>query len=232
MIGQHVEVRRRGRPRTDVLGEPALWADEGRLFPIPTFLSLAVISCAWAATSRLDSPIEGTVLCILASIGLSTVFVDRAAAVVASSVVPLWLRRAIPALLGMGLATATWLVARFLAVAIGPAPDPDGWNVLEWATIASSQVAVGAVAARRRPDSMSFGPGVLVGLGWGVAVAAPRLHPQLFDPQEHLWRWLTLFAASVAVASAASLDPAQRFRAGGQLRARVLGRARWHGVNR
>jgi hypothetical protein len=72
------------------------------------------------------------------------------------------------------------------------------------------------VATRRRPCSTSFGPGLLVGLAWYLAVAAPRLHPLLFDPQDHLWRWLALLAAFAAVTSAASLDPAQRL-GGGQL---------------
>ena len=221
MTEHDARVGRRVQPHAHVLQEPELWTYGRRLFPIATFLSLAIVCFAWAVASRLDAPIEGTVLCILGSIALSIVFVDQAAAATASSVVPLWRRRVIPALLGLGVGMATWVVARYVAAAIGPAPVPDGWEALQWMTIASSQLAVGAVATRRRPGSMSFGPGVLVGLAWYLAVAAPRIHPQLFDPRDHLWRWLALLAAFAAVASAASLDPAQRFRADRWVRARV-----------
>lgn len=205
---------RPGRPRPRLLTQPTLWAYGCRLFPITAFLASGLVCSAWAVASRLDAPIEGTVLCILGSVALSIVFVDPAAPVTAPSVVPLVWRRVIPALFGVGLAASTWVIARTLAATVNPAPVPGGWEVLEWATIAASQLAAGAFSSRHRPDSISFGPGILIGLTWYVAVAAPRLHPQLFDPHDHLWRWLALLVASAAAGSAASLDPAHRVRKG------------------
>lgn len=192
------------------LAEPIRWGYGRRLFPVATFLAAGLVSCAWAIVSRLDAPIEATVLAVLASITLSIVFLEPAASITASSVVPLAWRRCVPALLGLGAATASWLIARSLATAIGPAPWLGRWAVLEWLTIACSQLAIGALASRRRAESTSFGPGLVVALFWYITAASPRLHPQLFDPVDHPWRWIALLAGSAAVITAASLDPARR----------------------
>lgn len=199
-------------PRFRAVAEPTLWRYQSRLFPVVTFLAFAGVCCAWAVTSRLDAPIESTVLAIIASIGLSIVLVDPAAPVTAASVVDLRWRRIPPWLIGLGLASAMWLLGRILASGVRAAPAPDGWAILEWSTIAASQLAVGAVRSRRRPESTSFGPGILVGLLWYIAVSAPRLHQLLFDPSAHLWRWLSLLAVFVIIACAGSIDPAHRFR--------------------
>ena len=194
----------------------SLWSHQLRLFPTPVFLALAALGGAWAVGSRLDAPIERTELGLLCTLGLSVVLVDAAAATTASSVVSLARRRLAPATIGIGLAFATWALAWALARALasGPSPAvpmPGAADLLEWSTITGSQLAVGAVATRRRPTAMSFGPGLLVALAWFVAVKVPRLHAWLFDPVDHQWRWVTLLAASVAVAAVASIDPAHRF---------------------
>ncbi len=208
------EISQSGRSRFSVLAVGTLWAYGRRLFQIATFVAFGVVCCSWAAASRLDAPIEVTVLCIIGTIALSIVLVDPVAPLTAPSLLPLGWRRVIPAVFGLGIGTSTWVIARSLAAATGPAPWPDGWSLLEWATIAASQMAVGAVLARRRPDSVSFGPGMVVALSWYIVVASPRLHQQLFDPPDHLWRWLALLATFTVVACVASMDPARRFRAG------------------
>jgi hypothetical protein len=158
----------------------------------------------------LDAPIEATVLALITSIPLSVVLVDEAAALTAPAVVPLAWRRVVPAVLGASLATATWLLARAMAALLDDAPWPGRWGALEWVTVAATQLAAGAVAARRRPASSSFGPGLLVGLLWTIVLAAPRLHQQLFDQADHAWRWLALLGAAAVVVGATSQDPARR----------------------
>jgi hypothetical protein len=203
-------VRRFGRPGAASLTDARWWGYRWRCFPIATFLAFGVVGVAFAVASDLDAPIEATVLAIIGSMAISIVFLDPAAPITESSVVPLAWRRCVPSLLGLGAATASWLIARSLAVAIGPAPWPGRWALLEWLTIACSQLAVGAAANRRRAETTSFGPGLVVALIWYVSVAAPRLHSQLFDTVDHPWRWIALLAGSAAVSAAASLDPARR----------------------
>ncbi len=205
---------KRPRPRRSRPGAAALCGYTWRLFPTSTVLVLGAVGCAWAVASKLDAPIEGTTLAVLASLALSVVFVDAAAPLTAASVRPLYMRRAMPALLGLGQATVGWLAARSLAATLVDAPWPGRWALLEWLTIALSQLAIGAVISRRRAEAVSFGPGLVVALLWYVGVAAPRLHQQLFDPADHPWRWTGLIIAAVVVALTASLDPSSRRPAG------------------
>ncbi|MEZ5380748.1 MAG: hypothetical protein R2754_03010 [Microthrixaceae bacterium] len=194
-------------------GGPAglsLWGVGRRLLPVATYAAWGVICGAWAVASGLDAPIETTVLAILASVVLSVVFVDAAAAVTAPSVLTLMRRRFVAALLGTGLATTTWLAARCLAAAFGGGPWPGRWALLEWSTIALSQLAVGALASTRRPDSTSFGPGVVLGLVWYLVVAMPRSHEALFDPQDHPLEWSVMLATALLIAMLASRDPMHR----------------------
>jgi hypothetical protein len=213
--------------RTRALRDGARWGYGRRLVPTTTFLAFAAVCSAWAILSELDTPIEATVLAILVAVPLSIVLVDPAAAVTAASVVPLARRRVVPAVIGLCAAMATWITARSLAAAVGPAPLPDSWALLECSTIALSQVALAAAVSRRRPASTSFGPGILLALVWYVVVAAPRLHQLLFDPPEHLLRWIGVLATSAAIAGMASLDPAHRTRRRAPARRTPRPRSSW-----
>ena len=192
------------------VGVPTLWGYVWRLFPATTFLAVGAIGCAWAVASKLDAAIEATSLSIMVSIALSVVLVDTAEPLAAPSVMPLYRRRVVPALLGLALATGAWLTARSLAAVFVDAPWSGRWNLLEWLTIAMSQLAIGAITNRRRAEAVTFGPGLVVALSWYVGVAAPRLHQQLFDPIDHPWRWGALALTFAAVALTASLDPTNR----------------------
>lgn len=203
--------------RLRTLALPAMWAYGRRLFPIATFLAFGAICCGWAIATELHSPIDATVLAILGSVPLSVAFVDAAAALTNASVLPLALRRVVATFIGVGLATASWLVARGSAAAIGPAPWPDIWAVLEWSTVALSQVAIAALSSGRRPTSTSFGPGILLALVWYLVAATPRFHQLLFDPPQHLVRWAGLLIAAFALTAIASLDQAHRLRRGMRL---------------
>ena len=199
--------------RTRALRDGAHWRYGHRRFPTTTFLALGAVCCAWAILSELDAPIEATVLAILGRdptldhlrrpgrsghrrIGRSLCRVDGSCPPPSH-----WAQRPL-----------CWITARYLAAAVGPAPVPDSWALLEWSTIALSQVALAASNSRARPTSMSFGPGILLALVWYVVVAAPRLHQLLFDPPDHLLRWLGVLVTSAAIAGIASLDPAHRRR--------------------
>ena len=202
--------RRPPHPRQGGQGATSLCGYTWRLFPTSTFLVSCAVGCAWVVTSTLDAPIEGTTLAVLASLALSVVFVDTAAPLTAASVRPLYMRRAMPALFGLGQATVGWLAARSLAASLVDAPWPGRWALVEWLTISLSQLAIGAVTSRRRAEAVSFGPGLVVALLWYVGVAAPRLHQHLFDPADHPWRWTGLLVVSAVVALTASLDPPSR----------------------
>ncbi len=93
-------------------------------------------------------------------------------------------------------------------------PMAGRWDLLEWSTIAASQLAVATVASRRRPERESFGPGLVVGLAWYATVAAPHLHTTLFDPPDHPWRWVALLATFIGIIVVTSLDPARRIHRG------------------
>lgn len=190
------------------------WGYGRRLFPVVTFLAFGLVCCGWAIASKLDASIEATSLAIIGAISLSIIFADPAAALTAASVSPLARRRVVPALFGLGIATANWLVARSLAAVFGPAPWPGRWAWLEWSTIVASQLAVAALTSNRRPDSSSFGPGILVALVWYFVVSAPRTHEMLFGLADHLLVWISLLIAAAAIIGIASLDPTNRLRMG------------------
>jgi hypothetical protein len=204
---------RTGSPRRGrTLVQRSHWGYVLRLSPTATLAAVAAICCVWAVAGELDTAIERTTLAILSTVGLSIILVDAAAELTAPSVVALGWRRLAAGSIGVAATFVTWWSARALAAAAGTrVPMVGRWDLLEWSTIAASQLAVAAVVARNRPARLTFGPGLLIGLAWYVVVSAPGFHTSLFDPVDHAGRWVALLAAFLTVTAATSIDPAHRF---------------------
>lgn len=194
-------------PRGGRRGE--LWRCAIRLQPRCVLAGIAALATAWAFGSRVDVTSERTLLIALSTVGLSVVMVDPADAVTAASPTPLWVRRMRASALGVGLAGASWVIVRLgAAVVYDRTSFPVGWEFLEWATIGSSQLALGAASTRERTEA-SLGPGLILALMWWVVTAAPRTQERLLEVGDHGWTWLGLLTLFVALAATASIDPAR-----------------------
>ncbi len=180
-----------------------------RTLQVGVFVGIATLATAWAFGSRVNVTSERTMLIALSTIGLSMVFADPAGAVTSPSPTPLVARRLLAAAMGVTLAFAPWVVVRTIVALFPETAMPTGWEFLEWATIATSQLALGAATARTGRDA-SIGPGLFLAMLWWVLTAAPRAHEWLYEVGQHGWIWFAMIGAFVFLASAQSTDPASR----------------------
>jgi hypothetical protein len=170
---------------------------------------------AWAVRTRLDVANERSVLAVISTLALCAVFDDDAAVLTAAAPTPLWARRlprgAVPVLvLGAAWAVTVTTVAVRRA---GPAEFTPWWAMtLEWSTVAASQLAVGAVAARRPAAKGSIAPGLLVAVVWLGAEGASMLHRHFHPVQAHAPLWGGLLLCALATITAASREPSWRRR--------------------
>lgn len=197
--------------RSGALRVPQHWRYVSRLAPWPLIAAGIVIGAVWAARSHLDSTLEVTVLAVLSTLALSSVFTDDADAFAGAVPTPMWARRLSRAAGPLMLVGGTWATT----VAITAADDGRGrvapwWAMtLEWATVAASQLALGAAASRRSPASDSVLPGLLMALIW-LATGVPLLHRHLHPVDAHVVIWFVLFAAAMSTVVVESRDRARR----------------------
>ncbi len=181
-----------------------------RQLPGGVLAASTVVGVAWAIATRLDTTFERTVLAAVTTIGLSLVSADRAHAMTAASPTPLRRRRSFPALIAVVAMFAAWVAAGAATALIHPAgPHLGRWDPLQWVVMAASQIAVGALAAIRRPDDPPIAPGAFVSAVW-CALTAGKIHQTLYEVAEHPVTWITLGLLFAATGTAAWMDPARR----------------------
>ena len=182
-----------------------------RALPVGTLAGIAGLSLAWSLGSRLNSGTERSMLIGLGTVGLSMVFGDHARAVTAPSPTALRIRRRVAGALGITLVFFSWIIARFAAASMfDVTAAPGRWELFELVVVASSQLALGAMLARRS-DATSIGPGLLVAMAWMFLGGAPRIQERLYDVGDHPWTWMALLAGFALMTAAASTDPARRW---------------------
>jgi len=180
------------------------WRYVSRLAPWTVVATGVLLGVAWASRTHLDEPLEMSVLAVVTTLPLCTVFDDGASAFTAAAPTPLWARRLSFMSGPFVVVTSAWAVTVAVAGADSSAP---WWAVaLEWATVAASQLALGAAAARRQPTNASVLPGLVLALIWFTSAGAPVLQRQLQPVRTHLVLWCGLLATAVAVIAASSRD--------------------------
>ncbi len=168
------------------------------------------MAVAWSVGSRLDAAQERSMLIAMVTVCLSLVLADPAVDTTSPSPTPLWRRRSAAGSIGLVAVAATWAVTRLAAAAMfGRTTSIGRWELLEFAVVASSQVAIGAVTTRGR-SAPSIGPGLLVAAGWFATVLLPRVNGWFYEVDAHRWLWVAMLVACSVAAALASIDPARR----------------------
>jgi len=196
---------------------PELWRYSTRLAPWTLISTCILLGAAWAARTHLDATNERSVLAVLSSIALCAVFDDDAAAVTNTTPTPRWARRLPRAAVPVAALATAWalIVVMVAARRTGPAELTPWWAMtLEWSTVASSQLAVGAIAARRPGSFGSIAPGLLVALVWLTVEGVPMLHRHLHPVREHSMTWVGLLALTMVTIAAAWHEGPWHHRAG------------------
>ena len=201
----------RRRPRV-ALVHPGYWRYLARLEPWTLLATPTLLGIAWAARSDLDNPLEMTVFTVLTTLALCAVFDDDACAFTAAAPTPLWARRLAAAATPFLILALTWAVTVALVTSGDrPAGSTPWWAMaLEWATVAASQLTLGAVTARRSHSTGPVMPGLILAVVWLAALGAPMFQRHVEPPQDHLTLWCGLLAAAAIVIAATSRDPARR----------------------
>lgn len=188
---------------------PELWRYASRLAPWTLIATCVLLGAAWSIRTHLDAANERSVLAVISTLALCAVFDDEAAVLTAATPTPLWCRalpRAAVPIVVLGLAWAVE-VAAAAARRTGPMDTAPWWAMtLEWITVAMSQLAVGAVIARRPGTTGSIAPGLLVSLLWLTAEGAPTLHRHVHPVHAHPVPWFVLLSVAAAVLVVASRE--------------------------
>jgi hypothetical protein len=194
---------------------PELWQYVSRLVPWALIATSLLLGAAWAIRTHLDVANERSVLAVISTLALCAVFDDEAAALTAATPTPLWgrwLPRATVPIVVLGLAWAV-VVAAVAARRTGPMETAPWWAMtLEWVAVATSQLAVAAVGARRPGTTGSIAPGLLIALIWLTAESAPIVHSQLHPVQAHAALWCVLLSTSSTVLVVAARERPWRHR--------------------
>jgi len=179
-----------------------------RLLPVAVLAAGVITGAAWAAATDLETATQRSLLAVVTTMALSTALHDTAGALTAASPTSRRRRLLVAATVAVVPAFLGWLV---VVQVCAPAPGVTASLTLEWATVAMLQLAAGAHAARWS-DDLSAGPGLVVGLLWFMAGAAPRVHDRLHPVGDHLTTWVALLTVLAGWAWTAGTDPAARRR--------------------
>lgn len=188
---------------------PELWRYASRLVPWTLIATSVLLGAAWSIRTHLDAANERSVVAVISTLALCAVFEDEAAMLTAATPTPLWCRRLPRATLPLVALGLTWaiVVAAVATRHAGPTDTAPWWAMtLEWVTVATSQLAVAAVGARRPGLTGSIAPGLLLALVWLTAEGAPTLHRHLHPVQGHPWVWCVLLSAATATLIVASRE--------------------------
>lgn len=190
---------------------PQHWRYVSRLAPWPLIVAGIVIGSTWAARSHLNSALDVTVLAVITTLALSRFFADDADAFTGAVPTPLWARRLSMAAGPLAVVAVAWALTVAVTSGGGGRGEESPWWAMtfEWATVAASQLALGAAASRRSPASDSVLPGLLMALIW-LATGVPLLHRHLHPVDAHVVIWFVLFAAAMSTVVVESRDRARR----------------------
>lgn len=192
-----------------VLAVPQLWKYACRLAPWSLIGVSLLLSAACGLRTHLDTGSERSVLAILSTLALCAVLEDPAAAF--AHVAPTALRvqrviRLLPPLALIVVVSAAVLVMSPLRYP-GPIESTPTWAlILEWATLATSQLIVAALISQRDRAGSPIMPGLFVALVWLTAERLPTLHQQLYPVSDHPALWGALLAIGAAAFCALSRD--------------------------
>ncbi len=178
------------------------WRYVSRLAPWTLIATGALLGVAWSIRTHLDDPLDPAVLAAVTTAALSVVFEDDAYALTGPVPAPLWVRRLSAATVPVLVLFLSWVATVIVAISTSGddrvASLPWWAMALEWSTVAASQLALGAMSARRHPGAVSILPGLILGLVWICAAGAPIIQRRLRPVETHPILWCVLLVAAAA----------------------------------